>query len=366
LEHVLLSGSSNQAILDIHSRVDHLGGEINAQTGKDYIGVHCVLPRKDWLTGLEILADVLSHPRWDEQALEREKKVILEEIRRARDQSRAILALFAATIWENHPLSNPILGLPEHILLAGIEHLQQMYTRHFTAPNMAIAVCGDLDHDEVLRQVAGRFENLSRGPELPRFSAYCPNVSEPLHTHLQRETGQVMMMLGVPTVSMNHSDRTSIKLLERMLGMGLGGRLYRRLRVEQQVVYSVTTAAANYEDTGYLAAQTICHPKNVYRVRDVILDEFERLSHFDVSPEELNNAKLNYAGNLLRHFETNLAIANIAAIESLLSRLEPFPESLERIQSVTLDDINRVAQHYLTSQTYVLATLGASIEHETV
>jgi predicted Zn-dependent peptidase len=192
------------------------------------------------------------------------------------------------------------------------------------------------------------------------------NLSGPLHTHLQRETGQVMMMLGVPTVGMGHPDRTPLKLIERMLGMGLGGRLYRRLRVEQQFVYSVTTAAANYEDTGYLAAQTICHPKNVYRVRDVILDEFERLSRFDVSPEELNNAKLNYAGNLLRHFETNLAIANIAAIESLLSSLEPFPESLERIQSVTLDDINRVAQHYLTSQTYVLATLGASIEQETV
>lgn len=361
LEHMLLSGSRQHTAPEIHDAIDSLGGEMNAQTGKDHIGIHCVLPRRHWLTGLEVLSEVLLSPSWSEEALAREKKVIIEEIWRARDQRRAVLALFAETLWDQYPLRNSILGLPEYVLLTEMDSLRQMYARHFTAANLSIAVCGDLDHDEVVQQIVERFGSLPAGEELPRFAPFEPAITAPRHAHIQRETGQVMMMLGVPAVGMQHPDRGAIKLLERILGMGLGARLYRRLRIEQQLVYTLSTATANYEEAGYLGVHTVCHPRHSVQVREAILAEFENLAGQGVTEPELKKAQINYEGALLRNFETNLALANMAALESLLSQVESLSQSIERIQAVTLEQINAVARRYLRPEKHVLATVGEQL-----
>lgn len=358
LEHMLMSGTQHRSELEIHDAVDGLGGYLNAQAGKEYISFQCVLPAPDWRVGLEILAEILICPALDEEKLTLEKMVVLEEIRRHQDQGRILYALFAQTLWQHHPLRHPILGYPEQVAGLDDETLRQAYHGRFTTGNVVLAVCGNVAHQAVRDEVDARFAALPHGePQRP-----APAV-EPLHTaprlaHLTRETNQTYMMLGVPTVGIKHPDRSALKILERVLGMGIGARLYRRLRNELRLVYDVTTAAAHYEDAGYLAAYTTCHPKNVSQVGEAIVGELAALSREGVTAMELSKAKTHYVGTLARHFETDLAIASVAASEGLLNQFEPFSASIARIQAVTQEEVAQVAARWLNTQGYAMVTVG--------
>ena len=283
LEHWLMSGTQHRSAVEIHNALDALGGDINAQAGKDYIGFHVVVPTTHWLTGLDVLSDVLIYPLLDSEALAREKLVVLEELRQSRGQNRIIFSFFAQALWQKHPLRHPILGYPETVSSLDHETLVQLYQRRFTTGNVVVAVCGDLDHDLVCDQVGHKLAVFPQGDEIPPPPVVEPPLTKSRFTHLTRETNQVYLMLGVPTVSMKHPDRSALKIVERVLGMGMGARLYRRLRDELRLVYSVTTATAHYEDTGYLAVYTTCRPTNVARVQDAILEEWAALGQRGVS-----------------------------------------------------------------------------------
>lgn len=358
LEHMLMSGTRHQSMLEIHDTIDKLGGEINAQTGKEYIAFHCVVPVSHWVEGLDVLSEILIHPLMDEHILTREKLVILEEIRRSKEQSRIIFSLFAKTLWQRHPLRHPVLGYPKQILSMDLETLIRIYQRRFVTGNMVIAICGDLSHDQVCEQVGNRLMALPHGDESLPSPVSEPLLVRPHLVHLTRKTNQIYLMLGVPTVGMKHPDRSALKIIERVLGMGMSARLYRRLRSELSLVYDVTTATANYEDAGYLAVSTRCQGQNVASVRKVIIEELGAIGRRGVTAEELSKAKTNYAGTLRRRFETNLSIASIAAIEDLLHRVEPFPDGIARVHAVTLEDVQRVASRYLDTDAYVMVTVG--------
>jgi predicted Zn-dependent peptidase len=175
---------------------------------------------------------------------------------------------------------------------------------------------------------------------------------------LSKDVHQAHLLIGVLTVSMKHEDRSALKVIERVLGMGGSARLYQRLREERRLVYSVNTVTAHYEDAGYFAVHTACDPQNVAQVQQTILDEWDRLRHQGVSEDELSAAKSNYAGTLARRFETNLALASIFGVEGLLHRVETFEEAVGRINAVGRDAVLRVARQYLDVDRYVAAAVG--------
>jgi predicted Zn-dependent peptidase len=157
---------------------------------------------------------------------------------------------------------------------------------------------------------------------------------------------------------MKHEDRSALKMVERVLGMGGSARLYQRLREERQLVYSVNTVTAHYEDAGYFAIHTACDPQRAAEVQQAILDEWHKLCQQGVSAGELRAAKSNYAGTLARRFETNLALAGIVGVEGLLHRVETLEDAVGRINTVRRDDILRVARQYLDVERYVAVSVG--------
>ena len=169
---------------------------------------------------------------------------------------------------------------------------------------------------------------------------------------------QVHLLLGWPAVDMTDPDRHPLKVIGRLLGVGGSSRLYQRLREEQQLAYTVATATATYEDIGHFAIYTACQPDKVETVRAAIFEEMARLREQSVDDEELGRVKTSYAGSLAVNFETNLQIASIHGIEALLHRIEPFEESVRRINAVTQEDVLRVAQQYFDPDRYVSVAMG--------
>ena len=357
-EHLLFKGTRSHDQQQLFAAVERYGGILEASTAKEYVCLYAVVPTQGLVTALDVLAEILCEPALSPEAFRQEILVVQEEIRRAQDRQSALFDLFAASLWTVHPLRQPILGTETGLPGLEYESLRAFHGQRYVAGNMVLVVCGDVAHDEVNRLASHRFAGLPVGQELPPLPVQEPQPAESRCAHIERDVHQVQVLIGVPTVSMAHEDRSALKVVERLLGMGGSARLYQRLREELRLAFAVNTVTAHYEDAGFFAVHTACQPHNVSRVRDEILGQWQLLQREGISGQELGSAKGNYAGTLARRFETNLALAGIAGVEGLLHRVETPQEAVTRIGAVREDDVLRVAQRYLDVERTVEVSLG--------
>ena len=357
-EHMLFKGTRRHEQQQLFAAVEHLGGTLDAGTAKEYVHVSVVTPPEGLAVALEIVAGVLAEPALRERDFWNEKLVVLEEVERAQDREERVFDLFAGTLWRAHPLRYSVLGGLAALQALDYGSLRSFYRQRFVAGNAVLVVSGAFEPSEAERYATEQFGALAIGKEQRPTPAQEPALSGPRSTHLERDLHQATLLLGVPTVSMKHRDRSSLKVLERVLGMGGSARLYQRLREQERLVYGVRTVTAHYEDAGYLAVRCACDPHRLPQVRAAILEEWDRLCQDGVAGQELRAAQDNYAGTLARSFETNLAVAGIHGVEALLDRIEPFEEAVRRIRGVQADEVMRAARTYLDAQRAVSVTIG--------
>lgn len=358
LEHLFFKGTASRTTPQIFSAVEGVGGQIDAQTTKEYTAFNVVTQDRFHRGGLEVLADVVRHPLLDRTAFLSEKLVILEEMRRRADQRQAIWDVYAATLWQTHPLKDRVLGYKEDLVKLTVEDLRQHHTTFFVPPNTVIAIAGNVTLQGALAVVEEWFGDWAG--ELPSFPPVPtePPLMDRREVWIERDVSQVHLVLGWPAVDMKHPHRHPLKVIARLLGVGGSSRLYQRLREEQQLAYTVATAVATYEDIGHFAIYTACETAKVEAVRAVIFEEIARLREQPVSDDELGRVKTSYEGSLAVNFETNLQVAGIHGVEALLHQIEPFDESTRRVNAVTQEDILRVAQQYLNPERYVSVAMG--------
>jgi predicted Zn-dependent peptidase len=358
LEHLLFKGTHGHGQRQIFAAVERLGGALEGGTNKEYAVLSVVAPPHGLARAVDVLAEVLTQPALREEDFWTEKLVVLEEIRRAQDRQGVIYDLFSETLWAEHPLRNPVLGTLQGLQDLDYESLLAFYRQRYVTGNMLLVVCGDIEHKEARWLATERLQSLSPGQELPPTRVHEAPSTERRTAHLHKDTHQLHLLVGVPSVGMVHDDRSALKIVERVLGMGGSARLYQRLREKEHLVYSINTVTAHYEDAGCFAVHTACDPMKAGQIHEAVLDEWDRLGRHAVSEEELDAAKGNYAGTLARRFETNLALAGIVGVECLLHRLETLEEAVARINAVRQDDVLRVARKYLDPERCVVVSAG--------
>jgi predicted Zn-dependent peptidase len=357
-EHLLFKRTRFRRQQELFAALERLGGTLEAGTAKEYTNFDAVTRPQHWPMAFDVLAEVLTAPALLEEDLWAEMLVVVEEMRRAQERESWLLDVFAQTLWRLHPLRQPVMGT-----LAGLRNIQPQalwafYRERYVAGNMVLVVCGDIEPEAVAQLAAEKFAALPPGPAQPPPLAHEPPLVETRTAHLRRDTLQTHVCLGVPTVGMAHADRSALKVIELVLGMGGSARLHQRLRETEQLAYAVNTLTAPYEDAGFLAVQAACAPENVPRVRQAILEEWDKLCQKAVDNAELSAAQGNYLGTVARRFETNLALAGIFGVESLLGQVESLEAAAARIEAVTAADVLRVAQTHLTSDRHVAVMLG--------
>jgi predicted Zn-dependent peptidase len=358
IEHLLFKGTRTHSQRQLFATIERLGGLLEGSTTKEYTTLYAVVRRQHLAEAVDLLASILVGPALREEDFWREKLVLLEEIRSRQDRQAVLLELFAQTLWRVHPLRHPPQGTLEGLQVVDYETLCAVHGRRYVAGNMVVAVCGAIDRDRTGCLLAESLKDLPPGAEQPPFPVEEPTLAGIRMAHLVKDLHQTHLLVGVPTVSMKHGDRSALKVIERILGMGASARLYQRLREEEQLVYNIRGLAAHYEDAGFFAIYAACHPRNVARVQALILEEWDKLGCQGVSEEEMDAAKGNYAGTLSRRFETGLALTSIAGVEGLLHRIETLEEAVGRIHAVKRDDVVRVARAYLGGGRHIAVSLG--------
>jgi len=358
LEHMLFKGTKKRTSQEIFSTIEARGGEINAHTTREYISLHTVTLSEDLSMALDLLAEICLYPRFSQDDFLSEKLVVLGELEGSRDQSGVLYDLFLENLWQDSPLRNPIISTVGGLRDLEIERLQNFFQLRFVSGNAILVICGDVEPNEALALAQGKFSDFPSGPERPPEPIIESILNTPVGAHLERDTQRTYMLLGVPAVGIKHPDRSAMKLIELVLGMGASGRLYRRLREELGLVYNINAVSSVYEDCGYLAIHAVCAPESLTVVQDAILDEWVELRENGISEGELDAAKGNYSGTLARRFETNLSVAGIFGIEGLLYQVEPFETAIARINEVTREEVRAAARRYLNEDGYVLVSMG--------
>lgn len=359
LEHTVFKGTETRDAYQIAYAMESVGGTVDAFTGREQT---CFLARglTEYLPlTVDILSDLVLAPRLCAEDIDKEKKVILDEIHQYEDTpDDRVHDLFADAVLQGHPLGKRILGNEETVRSFTQEEVRGYHARHYTAPNLVVAIAGAFDWEAFLALTEERF---ARAPVGIRDRSDAPPAPVRSVVHHEKDLAQQYLCIGAQGLRHAHPDRHPLILLATLLGGGMSSRLFQRVREEEGLAYSVFTYSDSYEDAGIFCASMSVLPDHGRRALRLTLDEFERVAAEGVPPDELRSVKAQIKGNLLLSLESSTNRMNrIARSEIYFGRLISPDELIAEVDAITSEDVQRVAGALLARERLSLVALGAS------
>ena len=349
IEHLFFKGTQRRpSSKEIADAIEGVGGFINASTDKELTAYWTRVPSEYTALGLDVLFDIVSNSKLDPADIERERAVILEELKMYQDQPQDhVQNLFEELMWPGHPLGRDIAGTQESVSRLTRVDILEYADAQYRLPNVVIGAAGALDEAEVLEFVRPRLT-------LPRdlnglVPALEPGPLERAQVHVRRQrTEQAHICLGVRAYSYLHPDRYVIDLLNTVLGEGMSSRLFLNIRERLGIAYDVHSFMQKHRDTGYVAVYLGVDPKKALEAVNAVMAELGRLCDREVVPEELERAKEFTKGRLRLELETTNGVAFWLTYQELvLGEIKTIEEEVALVDAVTAADIKRVAGEIL-------------------
>jgi predicted Zn-dependent peptidase len=345
IEHLFFKGTRKRpSPKEIADAIEGVGGFINASTDKELTAYWTRVPAEYTELGLDVLFDIVSNSRLDPGDIERERAVILEELKMYQDQPQDhVQNLFEELIWPGHALGRDIAGTEESVSRLTRDDILEYADAHYRLPNVVIGAAGALDEDQVVELVRPRL-TLPGGLN-GHAAAVPPTALDGAHVMVRRQrTEQAHICLGVRAYSYLHPDRYAIDLLNTLLGEGMSSRLFLNIRERLGIAYDVHSFMQKHRDTGYVAVYLGVDPKKAVEAVKAVMGELGRLCDEDVASDELERAKEFTKGRLRLDLETTNGVAFwLTYQELLLGEIKTIDEELELVDAVSVADIRRIA-----------------------
>lgn len=357
IEHMMFKGTSHRSAREIAETIDTTGGQLNAFTDKEGTCYYGRVPDEHGALLIDILADMLCNSLFDRQEIDKEKGVILEEIRMYEDSPDELAhEALAENLLQPHPVSRGVLGTPESIRSFQREDLLAYVDRHYVPLNLVVSVVGNIRHQEVVDYVAQHLSALAGSPPAHHGVPVPRGSGKSIKT---KATEQTHICLGVPGFSRKDKDRYVLQVLDTALGGGMSSRLFQSLREEKGLVYSTYSYHSCYEDVGMVGVYAGTSPGNAAHVIDLITEECQRVATDGLLQEELDRAKEQLKGSLLLSLE-NMAIrmSRLAKAELYQEKLLTPEELVAKIDAVSPEDIVRVGRRLFAQTPFSLAVVG--------
>jgi predicted Zn-dependent peptidase len=358
IEHMVFKGTKNRTAEDIARSVDSIGGGLDAFTSKELVSYQVKILDEHLPEAFDVVADLVRNPLFAKQDIEKEKGVILEELKMEVDNPEYLIhEIFSSNFWKGHGLGRSILGTKQTIRSFNRDTVEQYY-RHFYAPsNILITAAGSLKHKQLLKLVEDRFSDLKRGrvrsPEPP------PKPQAPLIFRNKNSLEQVHVYVGVPSIAVPSESRFACYILNTILGGGMSSRLFQNIREKQGLAYTVYSELAMYRDAGCMLIYAGTSLRTARKVIEAIVHELKQMTDHLVSAEELRRAKDHLKGSYVLGLEsTSSRMANLARQELYFKRFFTLDEVLERIEVVTAEEVQALAQQFFDPQSMAVAMLG--------
>ena len=358
VEHMLFKGTRSRSAQSIAREMDSIGGNLDAFTGKESICFNVKSLAEHVPIALDVLTDLVLNPVFDAHEIERERGVILEEIKIDEDNPDVLVhELFTQAFWKDHPLGWPILGTSKTVARLNRESLVAYHSDRFHGGNMIFSAAGNLDHDRFAEEVAGKFSTLAGGSTLHELPATEANARIVLRNKKSLE--QVQLCLGVPAPPITDENRYATLILNTVLGGGMSSRLFQTIREERGMAYSIYSDLSPFRDTGTLCVFAGTSVGKGLEVVKLILEEFRKMKQELLSEEELTRAKDQVKGNILLGLESsNARMANLARQEMYFHEFIPVDEIIARISEVDAAQVQAMAQRLFDPARIAVTLLG--------
>ncbi|MDO8794042.1 MAG: pitrilysin family protein [Vicinamibacterales bacterium] len=357
VEHMLFKGTATRSAEDIAQAIDSIGGQLDAFTAKEYASYYIKVLDEHLPLAMDILTDIVRNPAFSVEDIEREKKVVVEEIKMVEDTPDDLVhELFTQGFWENHPLGRPILGTRETVESFSAELLRDYFQQAYTARNLIVSAVGNVEHERVRELVEERFGSLPASGSVLGEDA--PQVV-PKVLIRNKELEQSHLCVGVSSYPQNHDDRYSSYLLNTLLGGSMSSRLFQNEREKRGLAYAVFSGLAAYRDAGSFTVYAGCANDAVGQVIDLVVEELRGVKQTPVPVAELQRAKDHLKGSLMLSLENTASrMSHLARQEIYFDRQFGLDETLEGIERVTAADVQRVAADLFRNGSLSATVLG--------
>lgn len=366
IEHMLFKGTAKRPTArEIAVAIEGVGGVFNGSTGQELSTYWAKVAQQHLPLALDVIADMLLHSRFDPMEVEKERRVITEEINLARDTPDTLVRLLLnELVWPHHPLGRDVVGTKENVAGLDREEMLSYLRRHYGPESTVIAVAGDVAHEAVVEQIATQLGDWARGGA----SHYLPVTDEQDEPRLRlqyKETEQAHLCLSVRGIPRTHPDRFILRLLNTILGEGMSSRLFLEIRERRGLAYAVHSYLNYLHDTGMVGVYAGVDPGRIGQAIEAILAEWDKLRVGRVAEGELAKAKEFVKGRLLLQMEDSAAVASwLGGQELLEGKILTVEEVLGIIDAVTAEEVQRVAQDLLVGERLNLAVVGPFREED--
>ena len=351
IEHMIFKGTDTKGPGELAGAIEGVGGRINAYTSYEYTVYHATLSSVHWEMAFEVLADAVMHSTFDPVELEREIKVVLEEVSMRYDRPNIMLfhKLMAAA-YTLHPYRLPVIGNEESINNFSRDKILEYIQKHYKPQNLMVVVAGDVKGREVIAKINDIMGPMTRGETEAGSLPVEPMQEEARFFVLKADIMQPQMAIAIPISKFNSPDTPVLDVLAQIGGHGETSRLYRSLRDEKQLVYGINASAFTPADPGMFEITAVLDGNNMESAFEATLAELFKFKYFSVTDEELKRAKRSLESDFVFNLERVEGQARVLGSFEMMSGDPREDDYLEKIRAVTHEDIKKVAQKYFTEK----------------
>jgi len=357
IEHMLFKGTQRRNAQEIAMAIDAVGGTLDAFTSRESTCFYAKVLGAHLPLAVDLLADAFLHSNLYPKDIEREREVVLQEIKMVEDTPDDLIHdLFAEAIWSDHPVAKPILGRKETVRLFTQDDVRSHMGRFYRPDRTVVAAAGDLDHEQLVDLVVRAFdgfEGRSVHADIPPPSCRATVRVE------ERDTAQLHLCLGMDGLPHAHQDRYALYLLNAMLGGSMSSRLFQEIREKRGLAYSIYSYQASYRDCGLLVVYAGTSPESSGQVVDLIRGECANLRNQPIDPGDLQRAKDQLKGGLLLGLEgTSSRMTRLAKTEIYLEGPYGLDQIIAGIDAVSTHQFESLMSRMLRDETFAITTIG--------
>jgi predicted Zn-dependent peptidase len=358
IEHLVFKGTQTRTAEDVARAVDSVGGQMDAFTTKEHTCFYVTVLDQHLPLAVDLLSDILLHPLFAADDIDRERSVVLQEFRMVEDTPDDLIHdLFAERVWAGHPLGRPILGDKKIILGLGRDTILSHFLDEYCPARITIAAAGRLEHQQLTELLNKGFQGFERsgaarnGGPPPDLVPRVELIDKPLE--------QVHFVLGGAGLRQSAAERYVLFLLNTIIGGSMSSRLFQQVRERQGLVYSIYSGNAAFRDCGLFYIYAGTEPKHFTRVLGLVVEELRKVKRDGVTADELNRAKEHLKGSLMLSLEsTSSRMTRIAKQELYFGQYFSLDEILAAVNRVDADQIGALIGELLGRNPLSLVALG--------
>lgn len=359
VEHMVFKGTTTRDAKQLARETDAIGGNLDAFTGKEAICFNIKVLDQNVPAAMDLLSDLVLHPVFAAEDVQREQSVILEEIKMDEDNPDYLVhEIHTANFWKGDPLARSILGTAKTVSSFDEAAVRAFHANRFAPRNMVFSAAGNLQHEDMIAMVESYFGPLASTPhDLSHFPA--PKVTPHITLKNKKSLEQVRLCLGMPAPAVDSMDRYVLYLLNTILGGGMSSRLFQTVREEAGLAYSIYSELSPFRDTGALSIYAGTSIEKTREMIRLILQELRLMKDEPVSEDELKRAKDQSKGNIVLGLESSASrMSNLARQQMYYGRFSTVDEVVAEVDRVTPADLQRVARELFRPELISLTLLG--------